>query len=57
MTDENMLFIHNSTGKILQEQPLKAGTTEITLPAISGVYLFLFVSNDHTERTFKVIVQ
>ena len=57
MTDENMLFIHNSTGKILQEQPLKAGTTEITLPAISGVYLFRFVSNDHTERTFKVIVQ
>ena len=57
MTDENMLFIHNSTGKIIQEQPLKAGTTAITLPAISGVYLFRFVSNDHIERTFKVIVQ
>ena len=56
MTDEYMLFIHNSTGKIIQEQPLKAGTTAITLPAISGVYLLRFISNDHIERTFKVIV-
>ena len=57
MTDENMLFIHNSTGKIIQELQLEEGTTAVALPAVSGVYLLRFISNDHIERTFKVIVQ
>jgi hypothetical protein len=57
MTDNNALYIHDSTGKMLQEHQLEAGTTAITLPAISGVYLLRFVSSNHVERTFKVIVQ
>ena len=57
MTDNNALYIHDSMGKIIQELQLEEGTTAITLPIVSGVYLLRFVSNDHIERTFKVIVQ
>ena len=57
LMNNNALYIHDSTGKIIQEQQLEEGTTAVALPAVSGVYLLRFVSNDHIERTFKVIVQ
>ena len=57
LTNNNALYIHDATGKIIQELQLEEGTTAVALPAVSGVYLLRFVSNDHIERTFKVIVQ
>ena len=57
LTNNNALYIHDATGKVIQELQLEEGTTAVALPAVSGVYLLRFVSNDHIERTFKVIVQ
>ena len=57
ITESNVLYIHDSTGKIIQEHHLEQGITDISMPIVSGVYLLRFVSNDHIERTFKLIVQ
>ena len=57
LTNNNALYIHDATGKVIQELQLEEGTTAVALPIVSGVYLLRFVSNDHIERTFKVIVQ
>ena len=57
ITESNVLYIHDSTGKIIQEHHLEQGITDISMPIVSGVYLLRFVSNDHIKRTFKLIVQ
>ena len=56
-TEGNKVYIHDSTGQLLNKLAVKAGTTEIYMPTTSGIYMLRFESSDHTERTYKIIVQ
>ena len=56
-TEPLQLGVYHVSGVLLYEQDLSAGTNEIYLPDVSGIYLLVFIGEDHIERNMKVIVQ
>ena len=56
-TEPLQLGVYHVSGVLLYEHDLSAGTNEIYLPDISGIYLLVFIGEDHIERNMKVIVQ
>ena len=51
------LCIYHTSGIMMAEHELKIGKNEVYMPAVSGVYLLLFKTENRIERNVKVIVQ
>lgn len=51
------LCIYHTSGIMMKEYELNIGKNEIYMPAVSGVYLLLFSTENHIEHNVKVIVE